>query len=63
MLPNHIRKFINPTNERVPVTEPMKSMGSLMMFMFISMLLIGPELENMVKNSMANAEAMIRFGR
>ena len=63
VLPNHIRKFIRPTRDRVPNAVPMKSMGSLVMPSDIRIELMGPLLENRAKNSMANAEAMIRLGR
>jgi hypothetical protein len=63
VLPNHIRKFINPTRDLVPITEPRKSIGFLTHPRDIRIELIGPLVENMVKNNNANAEAMIRLGR
>ena len=63
VFPNHIRKFINPTSDLVPNTDPIKSIGSLAMPIDIKMPLIGPFVENNVKNSIANADAIIRFGR
>ena len=63
VFPNHIRQFMKATR---PLTEPtcaMKSYGSLNRPMFTRIELIGPVFANMVKNSIAKAEAMIRFGR
>ncbi len=63
VLPNHIKKFITPTNERVPKVEPMKSIGSLIQPSDSRIELIGPFVEKSVKNNMAKADAMIRFGK
>ena len=63
VFPNHIRKFINPIKDLVPKTDPMKSMGSLIHPSEVKIELMGPFVENMAKNSMAKAEAMIRLGR
>ena len=63
VFPNHIRKFINPTRDLVPNTVPIKSMGLLNNPIFIRIELIGPLVENMVKNNMAKADAIIRLGR
>ena len=62
-LPNHIRKFITPTRALVPNAVRMKSIGSFVRPIDNKMELIGPFVENMVKNSIANADAMIKFGR
>ena len=63
VLPNHIRKFINPIRDLVPNTEPIKSIGLFVIPIDIRIELIGPFVENSVKNNSANADAMIRFGR
>ena len=63
VLPNHIKKFINPISERVPKAVPIKSMGVLVSPIDMRMELMGPLVENSAKNSMANAEAIIRLGR
>ena len=63
VFPNHIKKFINPITERVPNTVPRKSIRSLINPRFIKIELIGPLVENKVKNNIAKADAMIRFGR
>ena len=63
VLPNHMRKFIRPTKVRAPRVDSMNRMASPITPMLRRMLLMGPALENRAKNSMANAEAMIRFGR
>ena len=63
VLPNHIRKFISPIKERVPKTDPIKSIGLLIHPRDIRMELTGPLVENSVKNKSANADAMIRLGR
>ena len=63
VLPNHIRKFINPMRDRVPKVVPIKSMGVSVRPMDIRIELMGPLVENNAKNSMAKAEAMIRLGR
>ena len=63
VLPNHIRKFINPTSDLVPHTVPIKSIGLEVNPIDIKIELIGPFVENIVKNSIANADAMIRFGK
>jgi hypothetical protein len=63
VFPNHIRKFMNPINDRVPNVDPIKSIFSWITPKDIKIELIGPFVENMVKNSMANADAIIRFGR
>ena len=55
VLPNHIRKFIRPTSDLVPNTEPRKSIGSLIHPKDVRIELIGPFVENI--------DAMIRFGR
>ena len=62
VLPNHIRKFIRPMSARLPQTVFRKLMGSERVPMLISTALTGPLSENSAKNSMANAEAMIRLG-
>ena len=62
VLPNHIRKFISETRPRVPTTVERKRNGSLMMPAEISAALTGPLSEKRAKKSMANAEAIIRFG-
>ena len=63
VLPNHIKKFINPIRDLVPNTEPIKSIGALIQPRDIRMEFTGPFVENMVKNKRANADAIIRFGR
>ena len=63
VLPNHIKKFINPIKDLVPKTEPKKSIGAFTQPKDIKIELIGPFVENMVKNKSANADAIIRFGR
>ena len=63
VFPNHIRKFMKPTNDLVPRTEPRKSIGSFIQPSEHKMEFTGPFVENMVKNRSANADAMIRFGR
>ena len=62
VLPNHMRKFMRPTSPRVPATLERKRNGSLRMPREMSVVFTGPLSENMVKNSMANAEAMMRLG-
>ena len=64
VLPNHIRKFISPTSPRAVHTLDSQRTGSLTMPSLSRMELMGAvsALENSVKNSMANAEAMIRLG-
>ena len=64
VLPNHIRKFIKPTRPRAVHTLESQRTGSATMPSFSKMELMGPvsEFENSVKNSMANADAMIRLG-
>jgi hypothetical protein len=63
VFPNHIRKFINPINDLVPITDPRKSTGFFRIPIDIRIELIGPFVENIVKNNNANADAIIRFGR
>jgi len=63
VFPNHIRKFINPINDLVPNTVPRKSIGFFRIPIDIRIELIGPFVENIVKNNNANADAIIRFGR
>ena len=63
VLPNHIKKFITPINERVPKAVPIKSIGSLIHPRVSKIELIGPLVEKSVKKSIANADAIIRFGR
>ena len=63
VFPNHMRKFIRPTSVLVPNTDPRKSIRSLIHPRFIRIELIGPLVENIVKNSIAKADAIIRFGR
>ena len=62
VLPNHIMKFMMQMSARVQSTLAKKRMGSRVIPTFIKMLFIGPPSENKVKNSIANAAAMIRFG-
>ena len=62
VLPNHIRKFIRPIRPRLPQTLFRKLKGSLRMPMPTSAAFTGPLSENRAKNSMANAEAMMRLG-
>ena len=64
VLPNHIRKFISPTRPRAVQTLESQRTGSATMPSLSRIELIGPvsAFENRVKNSMANADAMIRFG-
>ena len=62
-LPNHIRKFITPTKVLVPNAERMKSIGSFVSPIDNRIELIGPLFENNAKNNIANADAMIKFGR
>ena len=64
VLPNHIRKFISPTRPRAVQTLESQRTGSATMPSLSRIELIGPvsEFENRVKNSMANADAMIRLG-
>ena len=62
VLPNHIRKFIRPIRPRLPQTVFRKLNGCLRMPMPISTALTGPLSEKRAKNSMANADAMIRLG-
>ena len=62
VLPNHIKKFISAISPRVPATLERKRNGSLRMPAEISAALTGPLSEKRAKNSMANAEAMIRLG-
>ena len=62
VLPNHIRKFIRPIRPRLPQTVFRKLNGCLRMPMPISAALTGPLSEKRAKNSMANADAMIRLG-
>ena len=63
VLPNHMRKFISATSVRAPKVDSINRMASPITPMLRRMLLTGPELENMAKNSMAKAEAMMRLGR
>ena len=63
LLPNHIRKFMNPTSDLVPRAEPRKSIGFFIHPSDIKIELTGPFVENIVKNNIANADAMMRFGR
>ena len=62
VFPNHIRKFISPTSPRVPHTDDMNLNGCDRIPIDTRVLLTGPLSENSAKNSIANAEAMIRFG-
>ena len=64
VLQNHIRKFIRPTSPRAVQMLDSQRTGSLTRPSLSRMELIGPvsELENSVKNSIANAEAIIRLG-
>ena len=50
VFPNHIRKFMKPTNDLVPRTEPRKSIGSFIQPSEHKMEFTGPFVENMVKN-------------
>ena len=63
VLPNHMRKFIKPISERVPNAVPIKSIGSETIPTDSKIELMGPLVENSAKKSMANADAIIRFGR
>ncbi len=63
VFPNHIRKFIIPTKDLTPNAVRIKSMASPITPSDIKIELTGPLVENKVKNSMANADAMIRLGR
>ena len=62
VLPNHSRKFIRQISARTEILMEKKSIASSMMPLCISSWFTGPTLENRVKNSMENAEAMIRLG-
>ena len=62
VLPNHIRKFIRATRPRTVYCLSKKGMGWSAMPSCIISWLMGPTLENRVKNSIEKAEAMIRLG-
>ena len=62
VLPNHIRQFIKAIRPlALPVCDK-NLYGSEIIPIDMRILLIGPPSEKRVKNSIANAEAMIRFG-
>ena len=63
VLPNHIRKFINPISDLVPNIEPKKSIGFLINPADNIIEFTGPFVEKSVKNNIANADAIIRLGR
>ena len=62
VLPNHIRKLINAIIPRA-VPTLLKKSTTLSASPPEIIWFIGPTLENNVKNSIANAAAMIRLGR
>ena len=54
---------MNATNVLAAVILPRNTNGSLITPIWTSTELIGPFTENNVKNNIAKAEAMIRFGK
>ena len=63
VLPNHIRKFMKDTSDLELYMLEKNLNGEDNIPICISMELIRPPSENKVKNNIANADAMIRFGR
>ena len=63
VLPNHIKKFINATIVLTDNVLYKNLKGSSKIPNCINIELIGPPSENNVKNNIAIAEAMIKFGK
>ena len=63
VLPNHIRKFSSATSVRALHLWLKKEYACFRIPAWTSMALIGPPSANKVKNNIAKADAMIRFGR
>ena len=63
VFPNHIRKFIKATSDLALHVLDRNLNGSLVIPAYIKIELTGPLLENKVKNSIANADAIIRLGK
>src|SRR5574344_295059 len=62
VFPYHIRKFIAATSKRTVSVLKRNRIGSAILPVIKAILLTGPESEKRTKKSMANADAMIRFG-
>ena len=63
VLPNHIRQFISAINPLALPALERNLYGVSMNPICINIELIGPLSENNVKNNIANADAIIRFGK